>query len=114
MNNHYQPIVVKKSTKMMELLDELDFFKENEISDRQFVFEYFCDVFTKKFINGELSDDDVTFHENEIEKYLIDIIIKNTIQSLINDGIVSSIEDENNEELFFLTNLGKNILKKIK
>jgi len=49
-----------------------------------------------------------------MEKCLLDIAIKDTLYSLSKEGIVDVIEDENNEEQFFLTNLGKDVAKNLK
>jgi hypothetical protein len=114
MKTNYQPIVVKKSTQMLEVLEELDFFTEHEIKNKQYVFDYFCDVFTEKFINGEINDNDIIINEYEFHKYLTEIILISTLQSLKENNLVDSIEDENNEEVFFLTELGKNTVSKIK
>ena len=48
-----------------------------------------------------------------MEKCLLEITIKDTLYSLTKEGIVNVVEDENNEEQFFLTGLGKNIAKKL-
>lgn len=114
MKTNYQPIVVKKSTQMLEVLEDLDFFTEHEINNKQYVFEYFCDVFTEKFIKGEITDDDIIINEYEFHKYLTEIILISALQSLKENNLVDSIEDENNEEVFFLTELGKNAVKKNK
>jgi Fe2+ or Zn2+ uptake regulation protein len=114
MKINYQPIVVKKSTQMLEVLEELDFFTEHEIKNKQYVFDYFCDVFTEKFINGEINDNDIIINEYEFHKYLTEIILISTLQSLKENNLVDSIEDGNNEEVFFLTELGKNTVSKIK
>jgi hypothetical protein len=114
MKTNYQPIVVNNATKMFKVLEEENFFDEFQIENKQFVFEYFCDFFTEKFINDEFNDGDITISTDEMEKCLLDIAIKDTLYSLSKEGIVDVIEDENNEEQFFLTNLGKDVAKKLK
>ena len=84
-----------------------------QIENKQFVFDYFCDFFTEKFIKGEYQDTDITISFDEMEKCLLEITIKDTLYSLTKEGIVNVVEDENNEEQFFLTGLGKNIAKKL-
>ena len=113
MKTNYQPIVVNNATKMFKVLEEENFFDEFEIKDKQFVFDYFCDFFTEKFIKGEYQDTDITISFDEMEKCLLEITIKDTLYSLTKEGIVNVVEDENNEEQFFLTGLGKNIAKKL-
>ena len=113
MNKNYQPIVVNNATKMIEVLDEEKFFLDFQIENRQFVFEYFCDFFTEKFIKGDYDDININITNEEMEKCLIEITIKDSLYSLTKEGIVDMVEDENDEEQFFLTDLGKNIIKKI-
>ena len=68
MKTNYQPIVVNNATKMFKVLEEENFFNEFEIKDKQFVFDYFCDFFTEKFIKGEYQDTDITISFDEMEK----------------------------------------------
>lgn len=113
MKVNYQPIVVDNATKMFKVLEEENFFNEFQINDKKFVLDYFCEFFTEKFIKGECSDTDMTISFEEMEKCLLDITIKDTLYSLTKEGVVNVIEDENNEEQFFLTKLGKDIVKKM-
>jgi hypothetical protein len=113
MNKNYQPIVVDNATKMFKVLEEENFFSDFQIENREFVFEYFCDFFTEKFINGEYDNTNIDISNDEMERCLLDITIKDTLHTLTKEGIVDMIEDENNDEQFFLTDLGKNIVKKI-
>jgi predicted transcriptional regulator len=48
-----------------------------------------------------------------MEKFLREIVAGSILMELQEKGIVDSIEDENNEERFFLTDLGKNLAKDI-
>jgi len=114
MKINYQPIVINNTTKMIKILEEENFFDEFKIGDKQFVFEYFCDFFTEKFIKGEFNDGDITISTDEMEKCLLEIAIKDTLYLLSKEGIVDVIEDENNNEQFFLTNLGKDVAKNLK
>lgn len=113
MIKNYQPIVVDNATRMFEVLEEENFFTDFQIENREFVFEYFCDFFTEKFIKGDYEDMNINITNEEMEKCLIEITIKDSLYTLTEEGIVGIIEDENNEEQFFLTDLGKNIVKKI-
>jgi predicted transcriptional regulator len=49
-----------------------------------------------------------------MEKFLREIVAGSILMELQEKGIVDSIEDENNEERFFLTDLGKNLANDIK
>lgn len=115
MKNIYQPIVLEKANQIVLILRESDFFNEYEIEDESYALEYFCDKLTKKFINGELDEDSLEhlFNGEDMEQFLKEIIAGSLLYELQAKGIVDSIEDENNEERFFLTDKGKEIAKNI-
>jgi hypothetical protein len=113
----YQPIVIKKAEDIVSVFRETGFFYDYEIEDETFAFNYMCEKLTDKFIAGELNenveDDEHLFTEDEMEKFLREIIAGSLLYELIERGIIDSIEDENNEERFFLTDLGKEISSEI-
>lgn len=113
----YQPIVIKKSEDIVFVLRETGFFEDYEIENEEFAFNYMCEKLTDKFIAGELNegveDDEHLFTEDEMEKFLREIIAGSLLYELRDKGLIDSIEDENNEEKFFLTNLGKEMSTKI-
>jgi predicted transcriptional regulator len=74
----------------------------------------FCEKLTEKFVDGKITSDDTIkgiFTDVEFTAILNQIMTKNTLDSLVNKGLVNYFEDENGEELFFLTEDGKNIAK---
>jgi hypothetical protein len=110
MREIYQPIVIEKANILVSVLRESDFFLEYEIEDESYAMTYFCDKLTEKFIKGELDDSiEDLFHEDEMEKILREIVAGSLLYELQSKGIIDSIEDENNEERFFLTEKGKKI-----
>ena len=115
MSKFYQPIVIDKAKEILFVLRESDFFAEYEIQDETFAMDYLCDKLTIKFINGELDEDSYEnlFNEDDMEQFLKEIIAGSLLYELQAKGIVDSIEDENNEERFFLTDKGKEIAKNI-
>ena len=108
---YYQPIVKEYAEFFISLARESNFFIENEIENEDFAMDYMCRKYTEKFILGELSEemDDPLFTEDEIEKFLSEIVVTNHLYHLKNLGFLDIIEDENNEEGFFLTEIGKKI-----
>jgi len=112
----YQPIVLKNAKYLISIFRETGFFEENKIESEDFAMEYMCDKLTEKFITGELDDeiDSIIFNEKEIDTYLGAIIAQNILNSLKNKGLLYSIENENNEERFFSTPLGKAVATTIK
>ena len=103
----YQPIVIEKSRTIIEALDENDFFKDNDINDKSVAFDVLCENLTEKFIAGELDDEPVAFDEEEFHEILTKIVVTTHLNSLQGKGLIDSVTDENGEELFFLTDLGK-------
>lgn len=112
----YQPIVLNKAKDIVSILGETGFFLDYEIEDDTFALNYLCEKLTDKFIAGELNegiDDDNLFTEDEMEQFLREIIAGSLLYELKEKGYLDSIEDENNEERFFLTDLGKEAAKEI-
>jgi hypothetical protein len=105
----YQPIVLKHAENIIEVFNESGFFEDYEIEDKSYAMGYLCDKLTDKFILGELNEDidEYVFTEDEMEKILREIIAGTYLTELQDKGLVDSIEDNNDEERFFLTDLGK-------
>ena len=112
----YQPIVLEKTEEMITILKESKFFRDYEIEDLTFAKNYLNDKFTEKFIAGELEEDmEIVmeiFDEDEFGEVIRSIIAGSVLYELKDKGYVSSYEDENTEEIFFLTEEGKTYMKK--
>jgi len=112
MNKVYQPIVIEETEYFIEGLAESGFFDDYEIKDYTFVRTHLLDIFTEKFINGSLTDEDTElFTENEFDTLLKELVAGSILFELKERGIVDSYEDENTEEMFFLTDEGKKFMK---
>ena len=108
----YQPIVIEKTTEILCILEESNFFKDYEIENFDFAIKYLNDKLTEKFILGELDEEsDDLFEEEEFNVILREIVAGTILTELKNKGLVNSYEDDNTEELFFLTQKGKKMLK---
>lgn len=108
----YQPIVIEKTTEILCILEESNFFKDYEIENFDFAIKYLNDKLTEKFILGELDEQsDNLFGEEEFNVILREIIAGTILTELKHKGLVNSYEDDNTEELFFLTQKGKKMLK---
>lgn len=110
MSKIYQPIVIEHMENMVEGLQEAEFFKEYEITDLTFVKSHLLDVLTQKFINGQLDENTEIFTEEEFETLLREMVAGSVLNELKNSGLVDSYEDDNTEEMFFLTKKGKKLL----
>jgi hypothetical protein len=112
MNKVYQPIVIEETEYFIEGLVESGFFEDYEIKDYTFVRTHLLDIFTEKFINGSLTDEDTElFSENEFDTLLKELVAGSILFELKERGIVDSYEDDNTEEMFFLTDEGKKFMK---
>jgi hypothetical protein len=112
MNKIYQPEVLVKSKEIIDLLVDIKFFSDHEIDNTYFAEQYFNEKLTEKFINGEINEEAI-FSEDEMEICLKEIITGSILYQLKDKGYVNSYEDENTEEIFFLTEEGKEYLKNI-
>jgi predicted transcriptional regulator len=104
----YQPIVIEKTNVIIDELIYSNFFKDNEIMDIGFAMKTISDILTEKFINGELENEEL-FTTDEFVAMLQMIIAENVLRELQKKGLITSYEDENTEEVFFLTELGKQV-----
>jgi hypothetical protein len=114
MEKIFQPIVKETAKEFMIALEESMFFYDYNITKMDFVNEYLCEIMTEKFINGQLEGDDPLFSEEEFTKILNEIANGDTLHVLIDKGYLTSYEDENTEETFFLTKEGKEFMKEFK
>jgi hypothetical protein len=112
MNKVYQPIVIEETEYFIEGLSEAGFFEDYDIKDLTFVRTHLLDIFTEKFINGLLNDDDLElFGEDEFDTLLKQLVAGSILFELKEKGFVDSYEDDNTEEMFFLTDEGKRHVK---
>jgi hypothetical protein len=112
MSKIYQPIVVERTKEIIETLVETNFFLDYEIEVSDFAKNHISDILTEKFINGDtdLSEDEI-FNEDEFETLLREIVAGTILNELKTRGLLNSYEDDNTEEMFFLTEKGKKVLK---
>lgn len=115
MTKVYQQIVIEESDNLLLGLIESDFFKEHEITDLTFAKEYILNFMNEKYISGLLGEtEEELITEDEFSKMLIEIITGTVLYELKESGHLNSYEDENTEEMFFLTEKGKELIKEIK
>ena len=117
MKKTYQPFIINMAKKYIDILDnDANFFTIEQIKSTEYANELFCEELTKKFLNGIISETDSIediFSESEFGDILLKIITNNTLDSLVEKGYVNYFYDDNGEELFFLTENGKNIAKNL-
>lgn len=108
----YQPIVIEETDNIINGLIESDFFLDYGITDLTYSKQYFLDLFTKKYIDGDLDNvEEELFTEDEFTKILIELVTGSTLDDLKNKGLINSYEDDETEETFFLTDMGKKVIQ---
>src|ERR1035441_8717058 len=110
MCKNYQPIIKETASDIITDLDDSGFFIEYEISNMELVNETICNKLTEKFIQGDLDSDGPIFSEDEFTNMLKELIAGEVLHSLKNKGYINSYEDDDTEELFFLTEDGKRMI----
>jgi hypothetical protein len=111
MGKVYQNIVIEQVENLILGLKEADFFEEYEIKDLTFVRQHLLDILTSKFIDGTLEEPEMMFSEDEFNTLLQELVAGSILYELKDKGYVNSYEDDNTEEMFFLTKKGKKYLK---
>lgn len=115
MSKIYQQIVLDECETIIITLTEMDFFKDYEIVDLTFVRKHLCDILTQKYIDGLLNEDDISiFTEDEFEKLLRELAAGSVLFELKKKGFIDSYEDDDTEEIFFLSEKGKVYLQELK
>lgn len=113
MDKIYQPSIIQKVNEIIEVLTQINFFKDYEIDNFDFTRTYLCDKLTEKFIKGDLGEGDELLTEDEFETCLKEIIAGSTLYELKRKGFIGSYEDDGTDEVFFLTENGKKYLKEL-
>ena len=112
MSKVYQPIVIEETDNLIEGLKESMFFEDYEIEDLTFVRQHLLEIMTQKFIEGRLNEEfEEIFSESEFEKILQELVAGSLLYEMKQKGYINSYEDDNVEEIFFLTEKGKDYLK---
>jgi hypothetical protein len=110
----YQPIVIEETYNLIQGLIESEFFLDYDIIDYSFARQFILDELTQKYIDGlfDESEDAELFTEDEFTKLLQKIVAGSLLSELKERGLVSSYEDDDTEETFFLTEEGKQLIRK--
>jgi hypothetical protein len=110
----YQPIVIEETDNLIQGLIESEFFLDYDIIDYSFARQFILDELTQKYIDGlfDESEDAELFTEDEFTKLLHKIVAGSLLSELKERGLVSSYEDDDTEETFFLTEEGKQLIRK--
>ena len=99
---------------IMEVLVTDGFFTEYEIENQDYARKRFSEELTTKFLINGLDEDGDYFTEDEYNQILGEIIAEDVLRNLQSKGYLQSYEDENTEEVFFLTDRGKDKLNDLR
>ncbi len=112
MSKVYQPVVIEESENLLMGLIESKFFEDYEITDLTYARQYILDVMNEKYISGLMGEEnDELFTEEEFTKILREIVAGTVLHELKESGYINSYEDDNTEEMFFLTEKGKKYME---
>lgn len=108
MKKVYQPIVIQEADNIIEGLTQTNFFKDYGIEDKTYAKEYLLEILSEKYLQNLLGEEnDELFTEDEFTELLNVIVVGSLINELKEEGLIDSVSDSNDEEIFFLTDEGK-------
>ena len=89
------------------------FFEDQELGlySEERVQYHFQEILGDAALQSWLKDGEVTLKEKELTILLFQVVVKTHVEELKNEGTVDSIEDENGDEVMWLTEKGKNEIK---
>jgi hypothetical protein len=109
----YLPKIEKIANEIIQTLIEDKFFEDFEIEDYSYTKKRFCEELTTKFLLNGLENEDIgIFNEDEFDKILKEIVAEDMLRGLQKKGFINSYEDDNTEEVFFLTEKGREEMQK--
>ena len=87
-----------------------DSFPNEELIERGKI--YLWNYIGEAMLNKHLGiDSEETFSEGEMEQLLTSTILQTNLDSLMNDNLIDSIENENGETVYFMTEKGRELHK---
>ena len=110
MGKVYQPFILEKADLILEIL-------KDDIKCTEKEKNRLCDILTDKYIKGELDAEDPVhsiFNREELMSFIEESLIHEDLDHLAELGLIDSIDDENNEELYFITEKGKKYVEELK
>jgi hypothetical protein len=104
----YLPKIQEITEGIIATLVDDNYFIDFEISSQDYARKRISDELTIKFLeNGLNNEEDGYLSEDEFDIILKEIVAEDLLRTLQKKGLLNSYEDDNTEEVFFLTTLGK-------
>ena len=104
----YLPKIQEITEGIIATLVDDNYFIDFEISSQDYARKRISDELTLKFLENGLNNEEYGYlSEDEFDVILKEIVAEDLLRSLQKKGLLNSYEDDNTEEIFFLTTLGK-------
>jgi len=104
----YLPKIQEITEGIIATLVDDNYFIDFEISSQDYARKRISDELTLKFLENGLNNEEYGYlSEDEFDVILKEIVAEDLLRSLQKKGLLNSYEDDNTEEVFFLTTLGK-------
>ena len=104
----YLPKIQEITEGIIATLVDDNYFIDFEISSQDYARKRISDELTLKFLENGLNNEEYgCLSEDEFDVILKEIVAEDLLRSLQKKGLLNSYEDDNTEEVFFLTTLGK-------
>lgn len=101
--NGYPETVEEYANKLIQNCNNDSLLEEAGIKNRKTFFESVCEISCDKFIKG----DGVVLNENEYLEAISITMVKESVNSLEEEGLVINVSDDDEEPYYVLTEKGK-------
>lgn len=113
MKTNYPNTVQEWLNQFYSKLKKDGFFEDQELGlySEEKVYYHFQETLGDAALQSWLKDGEVTLQGKELTILLFQVVVKTHVEELKNEGTVDSIENENGDEVMWLTQKGKNEIK---
>ncbi len=113
MKTNYPNTVQEWLNQLYSKLKKDGFFEDQELGlySEEKVYHHFQETLGDAALQSWLKDGEVTLEGKELTILLFQVVVKTHVEELKNEGTVDSIENENGDEVMWLTHKGKNQIK---
>ena len=113
MKTNYPRTVQEWLETLYSNLKKEGFFEDQELGlySEEKVYNHFQEILGDAALQSWLKEGEVKFEQKQLTMLLFQVVVKTHIEELKNEGTVDYIEDENGDEVMWLTQKGKNEIK---
>lgn len=119
MKKTFQPFIVSKAEEIINFLQNngTNIFEDLGIKSTDYTKERLCDMLTEKFISGEYNENDDIIDlfpsDKLLMSFLAEMSTKSDLDNLIEKGLVGSLDDDDGNDYYFITEKGKECVKQM-